>query len=235
MNQYHLRLAAAYVRGRCLQTNEPKLPDLLSTSPLGDLSEQELIAIIEHGLAAGLRLHRFKQTMGLARVERVLGYLQGIQPSELLDIGSGRGAFLWPLLTTFPALPVTAIDADAERAKQLEAVQIGGVQQLRADCLDVTNLPFAAGQFDVVTALEVLEHIPAVEQAIAEIVRVARRFVLVSAPSRPDDNPEHIHLFTQPQLRTLFANCGLESLKFEYVHNHQLLIANVGASRGNHQ
>lgn len=230
MSQYHLRLVAAYVRGRHLQLGEPDLPASLSTPALESLSEPELIAIVEYGLVAGLRLHRFKQTMGLARVERVLGYLQGIQPTELLDIGSGRGAFLWPLLTTFPMLPVTAMDADKARAEQLKAVQLGGVAQLDADCLDVTLLPFAENQFDVVTALEVLEHIPAVERAIAEIVRVARRFVIISAPSRPDDNPEHIHLFSQPQLRTLFANCGVDNLKFEYVHNHQLLIANVGAS-----
>ena len=35
----------------------------------------------------------------------------GIQPTSLLDIGSGRGTFLWPLLDTLPTLPVIAIDA----------------------------------------------------------------------------------------------------------------------------
>lgn len=230
MAQLYRRLAAAYIRGKAKQTTSLDLPASWLTPPLDTLTEAELTAIIDCGLAAGVRLHRFKQTMGLARVERVLGILQGIQPAELLDVGSGRGAFLWPLLSTFHTLPVMALDANPERAEQLEAVALGGVEQLRTHCLDVTRLPFANGQFDVVTALEVLEHIPAVAQAVAEIVRVARRFVIVSAPSHADDNPEHIHLFTQPQLRTLFAACGVKQVKFEYVHNHQLLIANVGAS-----
>jgi hypothetical protein len=33
-----------------------------------------------------------------------------------MNIDSGRGAFLWPLLEEFPALPVTAVDAAAIRA-----------------------------------------------------------------------------------------------------------------------
>lgn len=230
MAHLYNRLAAAYIRGKAKQTGSVDLPSSWLTTPLATLTEAEWTAIIDRGLAAGVRLHRFKQTMGLPRVDRVLGILQSIQPAELLDIGSGRGAFLWPLLTTFPTLPVTAMDANPERAEQLEAVALGGVDQLRTHCLDVTHLPFADSQFDVVTALEVLEHIPAVAQAVAEIVRVARRFVIVSAPSHADDNPEHIHLFNQPQLRSLFAACGVAQVKFEYLHNHQLLIANLGAS-----
>ena len=35
---------------------------------------------------------------------------RGLAPASLLDVGSGRGAFLWPLLEAFPGLPVIAVE-----------------------------------------------------------------------------------------------------------------------------
>jgi hypothetical protein len=85
----YTRLAAAYVRGKLGRFLEPALDTL---------NEKALDEIIRFGRAEGLRLHRFKRTMGLPRVSKVLGILRGLGPASLLDIGSGRGAFLWPLL-----------------------------------------------------------------------------------------------------------------------------------------
>src|SRR5687767_2195279 len=102
----YTRLAAAYVRAKYGQAPETDLS--LFDAPLDALDAAQLAALVRIGRAAGLRLHRFKRTMGLPRVAKVLGALKGIAPAELLDIGSGRGAFLWPLLDAFPWLPVTA-------------------------------------------------------------------------------------------------------------------------------
>jgi hypothetical protein len=98
---YYTRLATAYVRGR-LGASAPA--DLLDT-PLEELSEAQLGALIAVGQETGLRLHRFKRTMGLPRVRKTLGALRGLAPESLLDVGSGRGAFLWPLLDAFSDLP----------------------------------------------------------------------------------------------------------------------------------
>ena len=123
---YYGRVAAAYVRGTLGPATDPGGPDAdLFLKPLDELVPDELERLIAQGLAAGLRLHRFKRTMGLPRVRRVLGVLRGLAPSDLLDVGSGRGAFLWPLLDAFPALPVTAIDRDPQRVCMLQAAAAG--------------------------------------------------------------------------------------------------------------
>jgi ubiquinone/menaquinone biosynthesis C-methylase UbiE len=188
------------------------------------LGERELALLLEAGPQAGLRLHRFKRTMGLPRVARVLGVLRGLQPANLLDIGSGRGAFLWPLLDAFPDLPVTALDRAPHRVEMLRTVAAGGVDRLSVCQADATALPFATGSFDVVTALEVLEHIPNVELAVREITRVAQRHVVLSVPSHADDNPEHLHLLSERDLERLFQAAGARRISFQYVPNHRIAV-----------
>ncbi|MFO8083850.1 MAG: hypothetical protein R6U27_05975 [Desulfobacterales bacterium] len=57
--------------------------------------------LFKKGLDKGLRLHRFKRNHSLPRVQKVLGILKTIQPASLLDIGTGRAVFLWPLIDMF--------------------------------------------------------------------------------------------------------------------------------------
>jgi ubiquinone/menaquinone biosynthesis C-methylase UbiE len=153
--------------------------------------------------------------------------LRGVAPESLLDVGSGRGTFLWPLLDAFPHLPVTSIDKDPRRAADLEATSRGGVARLTARSMDAETLSFPDGAFDVVTLLEVLEHMPHPDRALAHAVRVARRFVVASVPSKEDDNPEHIHLFDASSLRALFAAAGARDVRIDYVRGHILAIASL--------
>ena len=209
--RYYLDLAAAFVRGTL-----PDAPDL----PLSDL--------VRFGLDAGLKLHKFKRTPELPRVRKVLGVLRGLAPADLLDVGSGRGVFLWPLLDTFPWLAVHSIDILPHRITDLQAVAAGGISRLTASLMDATRLTLPEASVDGVTFLEVLEHIPQPDQALAEAVRVARRFVVVSVPSKEDDNPEHIHLFNKEKLEALFAGAGVRRVNVEFVLNHIIAVATVG-------
>lgn len=210
MDGYYQRMAEAYVRG--------ELPALADGS--GD-------NLLDAGRAAGLKLHRFKHSAALPRVRAVLGILHGVQPANLLDIGSGRGVFLWPLLDEFDRLPVTATDRDTRHVEIIDAVARGGVTTLSAARMEATDLTFADGSFDAVTVLEVLEHLPRPRDALSEAVRVARRFVIASVPSKPDDNPSHIHLFDRESLTRLFEDSGAKRIKIDFVLNHMVCIATI--------
>lgn len=203
--RYHADLAWAFLRGR--------LPDG------GDGA-----ALLAAARRAGLRWHKFKRKSGPPRVTQVLAMLEGLDPRSLLDIGSGRGAFLWPLVARFEHLAVTAVDRLAHRVADIEAVHAGGIERVRAHTADVTALPFADAAFDVVTILEVLEHLQDPAAAAREALRVASRYVLASVPSHEDDNPEHIQLFTRDSLTELFERAGAERVQISYVLNHMIAL-----------
>jgi ubiquinone/menaquinone biosynthesis C-methylase UbiE len=208
--RYYTKLAAAFVRGR-----------------LGDataLTDEQTLAV---GRTQGLRLHKFKQQAELPRVRRVLGILHGLAPASLLDIGSGRGAFLWPLLNEFPHLEVTAIDLNPVRVGDLDAVRRGGISNLRALQMDAVEIDLPDKSVDVVMALEVFEHLSQPLLAAREAVRLARRFVVVTVPSKEDDNPEHIQLFTPVSLEAMLRQAGAQNVKLDYVLNHIIAVAKV--------
>ncbi len=207
-DSHYLALAAAYCRGR-----------------LADAAPADDGGALAAGLAAGLKLHRFKRTAELPRVRRVIGALRALAPASLCDVGTGRGVFLWLLLDAMPEVEVIAIDRLAHRVADLAAVARGGVPRLRAARMDATRLALRDGAVDVVTALEVLEHIPETEAAAREAMRVARRAVVATVPSHEDDNPEHIHLFDRARLEAMFRAGGARRVTIEQVRGHIVLVA----------
>ena len=224
MERWEDRLLAAYVRGMA-RRNLPLLPPSLMETPLELVTAEEIETIFHAGEAAGLKLYYFKKKELLPRVKAVLGFLRSVQPESLLDVGSGRGVFLFPFLTEFPWIQVTAADILPHRVQMLQAIADGGIETLTILERDVCQWTEEEKRFDVVTLLEVLEHIPNTEQAIANAVRLAKRFVVVSVPSQPDNNPEHIHLLTRDILTNQFTRAGCTKLHFDGVNGHLILVA----------
>lgn len=221
-------LAAAYVRGEA-HKKDIGLPEELTAVPLEELSEDQKDRLVTLGKAAELKMHYFKVKDQLPRVQLVMGFLRGMvasgQIASVLDVGSGRGAFLFPLMTEFPGLDVTSIDILPHRVALLQSVAKGGVDNLHALERNLCEWDGPEGAFDAVTLLEVLEHIPEVEKAVANAVRMSGHYIIVTVPSKPDDNPEHIHLFTKEKLADMFMAAGCSKVKFDSVLNHLFMIA----------
>lgn len=211
-DSYHVDFAAAYVRGRRADAPTSSDEDVLRWG----LEQEEL------------RLHKFKRKVPLPRVKQVLGTLRGIGPSEVLDVGSGRGAFLWPLMVAFPGLAVTTVEADPIRARDLRAVRDGGVDRLRVIEQDARECSLADDSIDVVCVLEVLEHLRDPHRLARRALALARRFVIASVPSKPDDNPEHVQLFSPKSLEATLVEAGATKVDITHVRGHMVAVAKVG-------
>lgn len=226
MERYEWKFAAACVRGAAGK-KQANLPARLVDKALAEITPADFAEILQAGENAGLRMYHFKKKEQLPRVKAVMGFLKGIQPESLLDVGSGRGVFLFPFLNEFPWVPVTSVDLLPYRVEMLQFISGGGLENLTALQQDICTWDMADKAFDVVTLLEVLEHIPDVQAAVKAAVRLARRYVVVSVPSKPDDNPEHIHLLTKDILTELFRNAGCTKLHFGGVNGHLIMMAAI--------
>jgi 2-polyprenyl-3-methyl-5-hydroxy-6-metoxy-1,4-benzoquinol methylase len=122
----------------------------------------------------------------MAGFERTLGGLfERVDPASVLDVGCGEGVLVHRWALARPAMRVVGFDLE-DPALQAEW------ERRRAPNLEYRILraqepfPFAEGEFALATALEVLEHVPDPEHAVAEMARCARGgHVLVSVPREP--------------------------------------------------
>ena len=219
-------IMCAYIRGYIISNNIIGYEELISKE-LIELSLEDIVLLESIGKNLGLKLYYFKEKENLARVNIVLGFLKSVYPESLLDVGSGRGVFLFPLLKEFPYLNISSIDILDRRVELLNYIRIGGISNLNVFKANICDADILDKSYDIVTLLEVLEHIPNVLDAVKNACRIAKKFVLVTVPSKEDDNPEHIHLLTKEKLTTLFNSCGVTNLKFGGVHGHLYLVARV--------
>lgn len=226
--RYDVRTAAAWILGHARRTGVPVLPEDLRGKTADELTEAEQIGTVRAGQEAGLKLYPFKNgTQILPRVRRTMGFLHSVPFESLLDVGSGRGVFLIPFLKGFSHVRVTSLDLLEKRVNFLNELADGGFPQLHAERNDICTQPFPEKSFDIVTLLEVMEHIPEVEKAAAAAVRMAKRFIVLTVPSKPDNNPEHIHLLTKEKLTRMFEDAGCSRLHFDGVEGHLFMIGMV--------
>jgi 2-polyprenyl-3-methyl-5-hydroxy-6-metoxy-1,4-benzoquinol methylase len=120
----------------------------------------------------------------MAGFERTLDELFAeADPQSLLDVGCGEGVLVETWARRLGDRRVVGIDLDdpnlhAEWARRQ-------APNLEYRVMKAENLPFADGEFDVASAIEVLEHVPDPEHTVAEMARVAQRWLLVSVPREP--------------------------------------------------
>jgi glycosyltransferase involved in cell wall biosynthesis/SAM-dependent methyltransferase len=98
-------------------------------------------------------------------------------------------------------LPVRAVSAGESVVVDLPDIDLPGY--VRGDG---TGLPFEDGSFDVVAALDVLEHVPedARPKFLAEMARVARESVFLCAPFRGPENDASDKLLSE-QVRRVYG------------------------------
>ena len=136
--------------------------------------------------------------------------MDGAAHREILDYGCGTGTMLGHLTRFGHA---RGVDADAAAVEFCRRRGVADVQHVPPG-----PLPFADATFDLVTALDVIEHIVDDRAALAELQRVLKPggTLLVAVPAMPflwgpqDEISHHERRYVARQLRERLSTAGLE-------------------------
>ena len=104
-------------------------------------------------------------------------------PQSLLDVGCGEGVLTHEWARRMGERRIVGIDLDDTKLAAEWAERQRPNLEYRVE--EATQLSFADGEFDVATAIEVLEHVPDPAATVAEMARVADRWLLASVPREP--------------------------------------------------
>jgi SAM-dependent methyltransferase len=105
------------------------------------------------------------------------------RPESVLDIGCGEGVLTCEWAERLGDGRVVGIDLDDPKLRVEWGSRERPNLEFRAE--EATRLGFGDDEFDMATAIEVLEHVPEPETTLGEMARVARRWLLVSVPREP--------------------------------------------------
>ncbi len=120
----------------------------------------------------------------MARFERDLDELLArADPASLLDVGCGEGVLVHRWAQRLAGRRIVGIDLEEESIQAGWAARQAPNLEYRV--MPAENLPFARGEFDLASAIEVLEHVPDPAHTLAEMARCAERHLLVSVPREP--------------------------------------------------
>jgi 2-polyprenyl-3-methyl-5-hydroxy-6-metoxy-1,4-benzoquinol methylase len=143
-------------------------------------------------------------------------------PSSLLDVGCGEGVLVHSWAQRLGSARVVGIDLEEE------SIQAGWSERqapnLEYRVMEAENLPFPDGEFDLASAIEVLEHVPDPEHTVSEMARCAKRHLLVSVPHEPlwrmlnmargaywkdlGNTPGHLNHWSRRSFQALLARHG---------------------------
>ena len=172
------------------------------------------------------------------RVEQIVEIIPS-DVNEIFDVGCGNGCFINTLVSSFSNRfnRVIGLDSSDMALKYVKSEKIKG---------SITNLPFEDESFDLVTSLEVLEHLPQEDfkQGISELHRVSKKYIIITVPN--NENLEtslvmcplcycrfnahyHVRSFNEDDLNKLFT--GFRAVRITEIgpiiknrsYNHKLL------------
>jgi len=147
------------------------------------------ITVSDGGIVTGNTYDKYGSRNPLVRrlmdgFERSLDeLLDRAAPRSLLDVGCGEGVLVHRWALRMPEARVVGIDL------QEDSIQAGWSQRrapnLEYRVMEAGKLPFAGGEFELASAIEVLEHLPDPEQMLSEMARCATGHLLLSVPREP--------------------------------------------------
>ncbi len=153
--------------------------------------------------------------------QTLLQIISDLKPKTILDAGCGEGFTLARLKNNRIGERLEGIEYS------LEAISLGKKMypSISIKQGDIYALPYNDNSFDLVICSEVLEHLEHPEKALTEVIRVSKKYCLLSVPNEPffmisnflrgkyflhlGNHPEHINHWSKTGFEKFVKESGL--------------------------
>lgn len=135
---------------------------------------------------------------------------------KVLDIGFGLGYGL--TILSIKAKEVHGVDVDQKAVDHIKTHCWGKNPKIkRVQLYDGYRLPYTDNYFDIITCVDVLEHVEDYDKLVKELLRVSKRGVFFSTPNRrpeytnSDGTPKnywHLREWSKSELNTILKKHG---------------------------
>jgi ubiquinone/menaquinone biosynthesis C-methylase UbiE len=177
-----------------------------------------------------------KSESNTERIQRIIEMIpKGV--TSLADIGCGNGIFLNTLKQSGKISKLIGIDFSNLAMEDLQTEKLVG---------DITDIPLKTNSYEIVSALEVLEHLDKYEfeKAKKELSRVSSRYILISVPFNEDleieffkcpsckthfNTSHHKRTFSEEKMKRLFIKEGFNPIDIQYIsrRNEYIILTSV--------
>jgi 2-polyprenyl-3-methyl-5-hydroxy-6-metoxy-1,4-benzoquinol methylase len=158
----------------------------------------------------------------------LISLVRPLLPKTVLDAGCGEGFTLNKLMSN----QIGQIIEGVEYTK--EAITLGKklFPKAKIEQGSIYSLPYKNNSFDLVLCNEVLEHLENPQKALLEIVRVSKKYAILSVPNEPifrlsnllagkyvlgfGNSPGHINHWSPLSLINFVKKSGLRILKTKF-------------------
>lgn len=167
------------------------------------------------------------------RFESLATIVEKLAPKKVVDVGCGNGLFLNQLrkIPSFDFERLCGVDRSSTALKHVKTESV---------LASIDSLPFNDNEFDIVTCLEVIEHlsIDLLRKSLCELSRISSRYILISVPFNENlrnnliDCPHcytkfnpwyHVHSFDKNEMNGLLKNNGFKTNEIGFIGEKEKL------------
>lgn len=156
--------------------------------------------------------------------KKLIDCVRKTNPNTILDAGCGEGFTMNLLSEAGIHASMTGIDFSDTAISIAQKIS----PNLNIKKASIYLLPYRNASFDLIICSEVLEHLEDPDTALSEIIRVSKKYILVSVPNEPyfqcanffrgkyfqsfGNHPEHINDWSSRSIVEKLKNAGLSIL-----------------------
>ena len=178
----------------------------------------------ESGKVGGVLVNNYFKS-----VQRLISYIpqNELENTQVLEVGCGPGFSTQRLLNLLPrSVKLSASDVEEENVQDT-LKKVG--ERAKVSIEDVYNLEREDSSLDLIFVLEVMEHLEQPEDALKELKRVCKKYMILGVPNEPiwrilnmarmkylkdlGNTPGHVQHWNMNSFKKLLESNGFKVLK----------------------